>query len=321
MNNFWYVAGAIGLALIAYCLLLIIRFILLYARSSSISRYQHGADNWALVTGASDGIGLAIAEELSQHGFHVVLHGRNPSKLESVKRQLQARHSTTQYRIAIADSSALDSHQQADKLVDAIQDLRLTVLINNVGGTQMLDRAFKPFADHSYSDLDNLANHNLRFATQLTRGALPILSRNTPALILNTGSTAGTFDFPFLTVYSASKAYMNSLSVSLGREMKMLGRDVEVLGLLVGKTQSLQFKGKAGLFMPTSETMARACLAKVGCGRGVVVPYLGHALQAALTTSLPFWAVIPFLRKEFEESEKLYRAELERRGGGVIELN
>ena len=97
------VVGSITTLLLALKLL---RFIRLYTRSSSIKQYCKGKNTWALVTGASDGIGLGFAQELAQLGFNVVLHGRNPTKLEKVKGRLQQKYPNVSFRFAVVDASS-----------------------------------------------------------------------------------------------------------------------------------------------------------------------------------------------------------------------
>ena len=81
--------SGLGVAAVSYTSLKFLRFIYLYTRPSSVERYFYGDSPWALVTGASDGIGFGIAQELATNGLNVILHGRNPEKLERTKIQLE----------------------------------------------------------------------------------------------------------------------------------------------------------------------------------------------------------------------------------------
>ena len=85
----------LGIITILYLAIRFFRFIHLYARPSSLKRYLHGPNAWALVTGASDGIGRAFAQEL---------HGRNHIKLESIKAQLQNQFPIVEFRVLVADA-------------------------------------------------------------------------------------------------------------------------------------------------------------------------------------------------------------------------
>ena len=273
--------GIISTSLLAIRFL---RFVRLYVRSSSLKRYLHGDEAWALVTGASDGIGRGFAHELAQNGFNVVLHGRNATKLENVKVQLQNQFPKRDFRILIADASAT-SHQQIEELAASLNELHLTVLINNVGGGVTV----APLEDTTSDDVDAIMNLNARFPTQLTKALLPKLTRtNAPTQIMNIGST-GDFCVPYATVYGGSKGFNMTWSSSLAMELKSEGKNVEVLAISVGRvTDVSHHKKDASFFTPSARTMAKAALQRVGCGRPVVVGYVGHALQKFLVGLLPF---------------------------------
>ena len=293
--------GIISTSLLAIRFL---RFVHLYARPSSLKRYLHGADTWAFVTGASDGIGRGFAQELAQNGFNVVLHGRNPTKLEDVKAQLQNQFPKLDFRILIADASST-SYQQLDELVASINDLHLTVLINNVGGAITV----APLEDTTSEDVDAIMNMNARFPTQLTKTLLPKLTQmKTPSLMMNIGSM-GDFSVPYATIYGGSKGFNMTWSSSLAMELKSEGKDVEVLAISVGRvTDVSHHKKDASFFTPNARTMAKAALQRVGCGKPVVVGYVGHALQKFLVGLLPFSitsrAVTSLMKGVWKESQR-----------------
>ena len=296
--------ATIGIISTSFLFIKFLRFIHLYTRSSSLKRYHHGASPWAFVTGASDGIGRAFAQELAQNGFNVVLHGRNPSKLETVKAQLQKQFPKLNFRILIADASS-SSYWQINNLVTSIHDIHLTILINNVGGAITV----APLEDTALEDINAIINLNARFPTQLTKALLPKLTQTTsPSLIMNIGSS-GDFCVPYATVYGGSKGFNMTWSSSLGMELKSEGKDVEVLAVSVGRVTDVSHNKKdASVFTPSARTMARAALQRVGCGRPVVVGYVGHALQKFLVGILPFRAteraVTALMKGVWKESQR-----------------
>lgn len=297
----------LGVAIASYTTLRFLRFIYLYTRPSSIKRYLYGESPWALVTGASDGIGFGIAQELATHGFNVILHGRNSEKLERKKIQLQGKYSTVQFRIAVLNASTATSQQMID-FVASIDGLNLTILVNNVGGGAKI----QPLECNTAEDLDFLINVNARFPTQLTRALLPKLARpDGPTLIMNIGSIADS-GVPYATVYGGSKAFNMAMSSSLAVEVKTERKNIEVLAIPVGRvTDVAHSKEPSSFFTPTARTMARACVDRVGCGRQVVVGYIGHAMQKFVIDLLPSivfeMLVVPTMkeRKEQEERKKL----------------
>ena len=283
----------IGISLIitAYASFRISQFLYLYfLRSTSVSRYQHRPDVWALVTGASDGIGYAFAEELSRRGFNIILHGRNPQKLDNVKANLNRLFPIIKIRIFIADLTE-DSIAPITKLAAEINDFPLTVLINNVGGTKgFVLTDFKAFESTSPQEIDALCKANDRFPTVLTNALLPILSRYQPSLIMNVGSTSCA-GVPYLSVYTATKAYIATWSFALSTELAAEGQDIEVLGILSGSTQSGQNGTPPSLFHPSSKGLVHAALQKLGSGKAVVTAYWHHAVQKAFLDSLPEWVL------------------------------
>ncbi|CAD6580852.1 MAG: hypothetical protein ASARMPRED_000341 [Alectoria sarmentosa] len=297
----------LGFATASYTALRFLRFIYLYTRPSSIKRYLYGHSPWALVTGASDGIGLGIAQELAANGFNVILHGRNPQKLERTKSQLEGEFKPVQFKIAVLDASSATS-QQIDELVASFDDLNLTVLVNNVGGGAKV----QPLEKNTGEELDFTINVNARFPAQLTKALLPKLSRpDGPTLIMNIGSLADS-GVPYATVYGGSKAFNMAMSSSLAVEVKVEGKNIEVLAIPVGRvTDVAHSKEPSSFFTPTARTMARACVDRVGCGRQVVTGYVGHAMQKFVIDLLPpivfEMLVVPTMkdRKDEEEKKKL----------------
>lgn len=297
----------LGVAAVSYTSLRFLRFIYLYTRHSSVKRYLYGLSPWALVTGASDGIGLGIAQELATHGFNVILHGRNPEKLERTKIQLEGAFKSVQFRIAVLNASSATS-QQIEDLVASLHSLNLTILVNNVGGGATVQALEKNTAE----ELDFLINVNARFPAQLTKALLPKLTRpDGPTLIMNIGSLADS-GVPYATVYGGSKAFNIAMSTSLAVEIKAEGKNIEVLAIPVGRvTDVAHSKEPSSFFTPTARTMGKACVDRVGCGRRVVVGYVGHAMQKFLIDQLP-WIVYEMLvvptmkdRKADEERKKL----------------
>ncbi|KAI9715096.1 MAG: hypothetical protein M1812_006214 [Candelaria pacifica] len=289
------ILAVVGSVTIAYLLYILLDFLYLHLlRSSSLDRYLHTPNGpnsrpWALITGASDGIGKGFAEELCSKGFSVILHGRNEAKLSKVKASLNDRWPNTSIKLAVIDAAQPNNLQRIEGLASEFQGLDITILINNVGGSGPVSPMWRELHNRTGEEIDQLVDVNLRFATQLTRVMLPILLRNTPSLVLNVGSVCAKLPSPWLTVYAGGKAFNLAWSRSLTAEMQATGKNVEVLGTIVGEVQAQHSTSDTGLFIPSSRTMARAALGMVGCGRAIVTPHAGHALQMAVVGLLPEW--------------------------------
>ncbi|KAI1631707.1 hypothetical protein F4809DRAFT_646155 [Biscogniauxia mediterranea] len=319
----WFAALGVGLALyVAYSVL---DFIWLYAvpvpRSRGLARYLHrdasGQPPWALVTGASDGIGLALSGELAAAGFNVVLHGRSPAKLARARDALSRAHPARSFRLLVADaaspslysasslhpppppppsSSSPDEPDAFDLAVVApLAPLHLTVVVNNAGAGPA-PRTFAPLAAHPRAAVLDALRLNAAFPALVAAALVPRLRLRAPALLLNVASVSDE-GLPLLSFYGAAKAAAHVLHVALAREEGEGGQgegegEVEVLSHRVGAVTGVsRVRDPPSLFRPRADAVARAILARTGCGRrGAVVPYWAHALQQAGLGLLPGWA-------------------------------
>ncbi|GKT54322.1 short-chain dehydrogenase [Colletotrichum tofieldiae] len=287
-----------------------------FFRKPKLDRYLkavNGRPAWALVTGASDGIGKALANELARRGFNVVLHGRNDVKLEGVRHDLATRHPGREFRIMVGDAVVLGAGAQSwDVMLASLESLNLRVLVNNVGGVPMVP-IMRRLDESTVEEIAGNVHLNALFPTLLSSILLPRLKNPAePALIINVGSLSDT-GLPLLSFYSGSKAYLVALSTSMARELALDGADVEVLGVRVGAVATKPELMQARVFWPSAETMAESILDRVGCGRAVVVPYWGHALQMWFMDLVPAALQGPLVKmvmgKLSYEEKKMYSKE------------
>lgn len=272
----------IGLATTCYWTAQLARHVPIHWHQTTLPRYNPtGKDSWALVTGATDGIGFGFAQELSQRGFNLFLHGRNREKLSWRQEELQAQFPNIKTKIIVSDAASLTG--AIDLIVNDIGDARLTVLVNNVGGEP---RAYRRLTELTYQDVQNTISINITFMTQMTRALLPILEKNGPSLVMNMSSVVS-YGMPYVPVYSGTKGFVDSFSRSLETEMKADGKDVEVLGVRVGSVQSAGNDVEVNFTTPDSRTMAAEALNRVGSGLPLVFGYWGHALPALCLDYIP----------------------------------
>ncbi|PCI66014.1 MAG: short chain dehydrogenase [Gammaproteobacteria bacterium] len=161
-----------------------------------------------LLTGASGGIGQAIAIRLHKHQAKLILVGRNFKKLEAVNEMIGNNH-----QIICADLSQTDGR---NKLVSYCESLtHIDILINNAGVSH-----FSTFESSSDDQINQLMNINLLSPMLLTKALLPMLARPQNSIILNVGSSFGTIGYPCFTTYCASKFGLKGFSESLKRELQ-----------------------------------------------------------------------------------------------------
>ncbi|KAI0088354.1 hypothetical protein BDY19DRAFT_950492 [Irpex rosettiformis] len=251
------------------------------------TRFLYGKAPYALITGASDGIGKAVAKELYSKGFNIIIHGRNLEKLEKVREEIQSTSNKRDVRIWVADASAPEID-----FVDALRewkDIEITLVIHNVGAAQLTNASIDGIPTETL--LRDL-RLNATFPYLLTRALLPGLrktSRSGPVELIFIGSVASDLPIPGLNPYGPSKAFMRQMSKTIGAEECAIHKesDVSTMFLQVAEVSSGSHRSAVTLFGPSAETYAKSVVSKVGCGRSVVVPYVWHAMQIWFMGLLP----------------------------------
>lgn len=161
-----------------------------------------------VLTGASGGIGQALAQNLASRGARLILMGRNREQLERIRGELTGEHS-----IVVADlNNALDRENAQSFFKNLAEPV--DILINNAGIS-----CFSLFENMQEQTIQDLLQTNLISPMLFTRGILPYLNTDA-ARIVNVGSTFGSIGYPGFSVYCASKFGLRGFSEALCRELK-----------------------------------------------------------------------------------------------------
>jgi short-subunit dehydrogenase len=186
----------------------------IYAPDAGSSRRRDLRDARCLVTGASSGLGRAIALALGNAGCQVVLNGRSADRLDQSARALiDAGRPPSSVATVVAD---LTSESDRARLLDAVSTRfagSLDVLVNAAGVG-----AYGRFESHSPTVLRELFEINFFALAELTRGALPLLRRGRAPSVVNIGSIVARRGLPGRSEYSAAKFALAALSESLRAE-------------------------------------------------------------------------------------------------------
>src|SRR5712664_2600077 len=199
---------------------------------------------WAIITGASSGIGRALAFEFTAGGFNAVLIARNQTALADVAAEC-SRRSGLETEIIAKDLSDMDA---VETLASALmsKDRRYEVLVNNAG--------FGIHGDFASTDIEQniqLLNVQLTAALRLIKAVLPPMLSRRSGRILNVASVYSYSPVPFQSVYGACKAFLLSFSSSLQNELK--GTGVSVTVFCPGVTQT-EFRSRAGIGQKRTDT-------------------------------------------------------------------
>ena len=183
---------------------------------------------WALVAGASDGVGAAFAEGLAERGLNVVLLSRRQSVLDEVASGIRTRNDVQTRTLAID----LSDEDAAAAIAAATADLDIGFLVYCAGA----DPDFAPFLSQPVGTAEAMVRRNCLVPMQLFHHfAGPMADRGRGGIVVF-GSGAGLVGGPNMVAYSATKAFDMVLAEALWAELH--NRGVDVVGLILGKTDT-----------------------------------------------------------------------------------
>jgi short-subunit dehydrogenase/uncharacterized protein YndB with AHSA1/START domain len=245
----------------------------------------HYQDRWAVVTGASSGLGRGLAAGLADRGMSLVLTGRNEARLEETAQQIRRAAPAVKIETVTAD---LSSRSGVSALLDHVGDRPVEVLVNNAGFG-----SYGPFAE---ADPDREADEvavDVGTVVALARAFLPGMLTRGSGGILNVASTIAFQPAPYQAVYGANKAFVLSFSQALWAEARAAGVAVtalcpgptrtgfvDVLGAEAGHTAIYRRLADPG---PVIEAGLRA----LDRGRAVVIPGARNKMLAASGRFMP----------------------------------
>lgn len=242
--------------------------------------------NYTLITGASKGIGRALAEEFANYQCNLLLTARSAKELEELARELEQRHKVKVRTIAIdllQDGAAEKLYQYCLK-----EGLNVRVLVNNAGMG-----VWSYFADSDLEKQFEMMDLNQRVVMKLCHLFIPMLRKMPDPHILNVASTAAFQPFPGFSIYAASKAFVFSFSRSLRFELKEEGINVTCLN--PGPTDTTFFSNADfdhqldktdGIKMPVEE-VARKGVEAMLAKKAVYIPGFSNKLGAWFSKHLP----------------------------------
>lgn len=235
---------------------------------------------WAIITGASSGIGKALAFEFAKNGFNLLLTARNIEALQNVAETCESKYAV-ETEIFAADLVSVES---TDELVNFIADKKIDVLVNNAGFGVKGD-----FAETEIEDELKMLDVQLAAMLKLTKAVLPQMIETKSGKILNVASVYSFSPVPKQSVYSACKSFMLSFSSALRSEIENSGVLISVL--CPGITQT-EFRTRAGIADKknsgmTAERVAEIAYAEMMRGKFIIIPGFQNKVFASLSKHLP----------------------------------
>jgi short-subunit dehydrogenase len=208
LNYFFAFVGAVSL-LKALKLL----FLFVAAEFKSVDLTRFGVGSWAVVTGATDGIGKGFVEELASRGFNIYQVSRNPDKLKVCEDAL-----TSKYNVQVLSRAwdftrcSTDLAALTKFLADDLEGKDVSILVNNVG----ISAGQSGFEELKHSALNDVLSVNCLSITYMTRLLMPKLQqRQLPSAVINLSSVAGTNPTFGSVLYVSSKKFDDCFTVNL----------------------------------------------------------------------------------------------------------
>ncbi|GAB0087133.1 very-long-chain 3-oxoacyl-CoA reductase [Sergentomyia squamirostris] len=239
---------------------------------------------WAVVTGATEGIGKAYANELAKNGLKVILISRSLSKLEAVAKEIETKHGS-ETRVIEADfTGGPEVYAKIEKL---ILGLEIGVLVNNVGMSYAHPEHFLAIQDKE-KFLGDLISCNIVSVTGMCRLVMPGMVERKRGVVINIASLSAKIPNPLLTVYAATKAFVDKMSEDLQTEYR---KDrIVIQSVLPGFVATNMSKIKRPTWLaPSAERYVQCALRRLGIA-GHTTGYYPHALMKLVIDTMAFFA-------------------------------
>ncbi|CAG8439599.1 6478_t:CDS:2 [Diversispora eburnea] len=261
----------------------------------NLKNFGAGRGAWAVITGASDGIGKEFALQLAAAKFNILLISRTMSKLQELSEEIEKRYQvdTKLYAMDFCKGDPKDY----EKIKEIISTIEVGVLINNVGTNHEIPTPFNLETDEIV--------HNI-----------VELQRSNKGLILNIGSFSGMMGTPYLSVYSGSKAFMNTWSQAIGAELKSKGIVVEHVNTYFVVSAMSKIR-RASYLIPLPKPYVKSILTKIGVPGGASwvpfssINYPPHAFFSWFLTNSFSWSF--WVNKALAQQEDIRKRALRKR--------
>jgi 17beta-estradiol 17-dehydrogenase / very-long-chain 3-oxoacyl-CoA reductase len=188
-------------------------------------------NSWAVVTGATGGLGAQFSHQLAKEKFNLVLLARRKQELETFGEELRKTYNI-EVKIVVIDFNLADNAGIWDKVRSALDGLDIAILVNNIGAYDWC-----PLEAQQESKIEQLLNINVFTPTMMTRTIIPtMINRKRRSAVIFVGSFSGEALLPYTAVNGASKKYVHYLAQCLASEY--FDKRIDFLGVVAGFIQT-----------------------------------------------------------------------------------
>jgi len=237
---------------------------------------------WAVITGATDGIGKAYAFALAKQGLNIMLISRTEAKLKDVKEEIEKKGYSVEVKYTVCDYSKFDTAATKEAVQKSLDGLEIGVLINNVGVSYRYPMYFHELTDEEVTSIMTL---NIDSTVWMTRMVLPGMLERKSGAIVNLSSGSALYTLPLLAEYSGAKSFVEKFSRAINAEYQKEGVTCQCQVPFYVATKLA--KMRKSLMVPTPTEYANLGIKWIGYPEALVSPFWLHAVQGWIMFKIP----------------------------------